>query len=310
MKHSLPVTVALISLFVLAQVLGVWLLARSMTVSVEDGITATSYDDTLLGARPEASPGTAVIMLLAGILLGTVLLLVLIRFRKQKVWKAWFFLAVWVTVSVSIKALLPMLGWVAWIVGAGLAFWKILKPNVIIHNVTEVLTYAGIGLIFAPLLGGSLLMGLVLLGAISIYDMYAVWKSKHMVKMAEFQASSNVFAGLFVPYGGKMPKNVKASNSVQNSSKEPSAQKSGPRHAILGGGDLAFPLLFTGVVLDFLVRRGMDVWPAFFQSMWIVAGSTLALALLFFMARKDKYYPAMPFLSAGCVLGLFVALYA
>ena len=39
----------------------------------------------------------------------------------------------------------------------------------------------------------------ILLVLISLYDMYAVWKSRHMVAMAKFQSSSNLFAGISIP---------------------------------------------------------------------------------------------------------------
>jgi presenilin-like A22 family membrane protease len=39
--------------------------------------------------------------------------------------------------------------------------------------------------------------------------MYAVWKSKHMVSLANFTAESKVFAGLLVPYD-------KSSGSIKN----------------------------------------------------------------------------------------------
>ena len=47
---------------------------------------------------------------------------------------------------------------------------------------------------------------------------------------------------------------------------------------------------------------------AFAQSMIIVATTTLALALLFMAAKKDRFYPAMPFISAGCLVGWAVTL--
>jgi presenilin-like A22 family membrane protease len=39
-----------------------------------------------------------------------------------------------------------------------------------------------------------------------------------------------------------------------------------------------------------------------------VAGSTLALFLLFYYSQKGKFYPAMPFISAGSIAGLLIAL--
>ena len=82
----------------------------------------------------------------------------------------------------------------------------------------------------------NLFAAFALMILLSIYDMYAVWTSKHMVSMAKFQTKSGVFAGVLMPY--KLP------------SFKPRAKKGvvKMKMAILGGGDLGFPLIFAGVV--------------------------------------------------------------
>ena len=40
----------------------------------------------------------------------------------------------------------------------------------------------------------------ILLVLISIYDMIAVWKSKHMITLAKFQLDTKSFAGLAMNY--------------------------------------------------------------------------------------------------------------
>ena len=82
--------------------------------------------------------------------------------------------------------------------------------------------------------------------------MYAVWKSKHMVKMAKFQTKSNIFAGLMLPYQKKTGKVVSAVTKTEKKESAPHTaieKKKELKTAILGGGDVAFPLLFAGVVL-------------------------------------------------------------
>ena len=66
--------------------------------------------------------------------------------------------------------------------------------------------------------------------------------------------------------------------------------------AILGGGDIGFPLLFAGVAMKVFGFKAL-----------IVSGfATLSLLFLFWMSEKKKFYPAMPFLTAGCFLGYAV----
>ncbi|MFH1650035.1 MAG: presenilin family intramembrane aspartyl protease [Candidatus Woesearchaeota archaeon] len=306
MKHSVTITLVLIALFVVTQFTGLGLLSTSISTKTVENETVANYQDTLLGPRPEASASEAVVILLVGVLIGTLILLGLIKLKQFRVWKAWFFIAVGVAVSVSLSAIFHQ-QWLAWVVGFVLAAWKIFKPNVFIHNLTEILTYSAIALIFVPLLHGQIIWVIVLLGIISIYDMIAVWKSKHMVSMAKFQTESKVFAGLFVPYG-KEKGYPKVTGQVPVSDKKASASLSKGRHAILGGGDLAFPLLFVGAAFERFLLLGLTSMAAFWLSAIVILGATIALTLLFFLAEKDRFYPAMPFLTAGCLVGYLVAI--
>ena len=90
-----------------------------------------------------------------------------------------------------------------------------------------------------------------------------------------------VFAGLFVPY--RLP-----------SLKKGKGKKVMVKHAMLGGGDIAFPLLFAGVILKSY---------GFAWSFFIPPFATLALIGLFYYGTKERFYPAMPFISFGCLLG-------
>ena len=65
------------------------------------------------------------------------------------------------------------------------------------------------------------------------------WKSKHMVAMAQFQTKSGIFAGVLLPY--KMPKLSLRKKKHKN--------KKLVKTAILGGGDIGFPLIFSGVIM-------------------------------------------------------------
>jgi presenilin-like A22 family membrane protease len=146
----------------------------------------------------------------------------------------------------------------------------------------------------------NLFSAFVLLFLISLYDMFSVWQSKHMIKLAEFQTSQKLFAGIFIPYS--IPKKqAKTSKSVSSVKKTIVEVKS----AILGGGDIGFPLIFAGVIFKSLVL--IDPVPiAFLKAIIISITTALALLWLFIKAEKDKYYPAMPFISIGCVIGYLI----
>ena len=75
----------------------------------------------------------------------------------------------------------------------------------IVHNLTELLVYPGIAVIFVSLLTQwspikNLILIIFLLILISIYDMWAVWHSGIMQKMAKYQIDTlEIFSGFFIP---------------------------------------------------------------------------------------------------------------
>jgi presenilin-like A22 family membrane protease len=301
MKHDFQVTILLMLLFFSAQILGLVLLNLSIesVEQTEQGTIEVVYTEPVTG-RPELEGQDSFTYTIFMILLGTVLLLLLIRFRLFKVWKAWFFLAVWGALSIALGVLLPQT--IAVIIAVVLAYLKLYRPNVYIHNITEVFMYAGIAVLIAPLF--TVFWMLMLLIVISAYDAFAVWKSKHMITLAKAQANERMFAGLLVPYSSK---------TQNTSTKIRSAMPKGikmqkVKSAILGGGDIAFPLLFAGSVMTGLIQSGMPKESALLISMIIPIFSGIALFLLLVKGKKDRFYPAMPFITAGCLIGYGIIL--
>jgi hypothetical protein len=74
------------------------------------------------------------------------------------------------------------------------------------------------------------------------------------------------------------------------------------KNAILGGGDIGFPLLFAGAVMKGLMLEN-TVWIGFLKTLLIPLFTVCALYFLFIKGEDNKFYPAMPFLSAGCFIG-------
>jgi len=65
--------------------------------------------------------------------------------------------------------------------------------------------------------------------------------------------------------------------------------------AILGGGDVVFPIITAGVMLKTL---GLG------SALFVALGATLGLGYLFLKSEKKKFYPAMPFITTGILLGI------
>src|SRR3989338_5568733 len=312
MKHTLKITIILVSLFLLAQIVGLAIINKYIQPKLNaEGKTEIIHADTFLGEQPKLEDSQkkySAVSITIAILIGTAILFLLIRFRLGKVWKLWYFISVWIALALASEVFLPTV--IAVILALILAVLKIYKPNIYTHNLTEVFIYTGITIIVLPFL--NLLSATILLVFISIYDFIAVWKSGHMIKLAEFQTESKLFEELMLTYPKKDLKaeknegnEKKADKKVAVSENKQSEQKDGKiKTAILGGGDIAFPLMFSSAVMEHLIFSGAAKPTAFFLTAIISITSAIALAILFFKSVHGKYYPAMPFISAGCFLGL------
>jgi len=280
MKHTLKITLILVLLFFLSQVVGLAITNQYIDheKTAETGVTAWEELPYKM-ERPPVEESSSFIYILIAVLLGTGLLMLLIKFKKVNLWKFWFFISVVLCLTIALKPFMRQE--IALAISLVLALFKVVKPNIFVHNITEVFIYGGLAAIFVPIMNLYAVFMLLLL--ISGYDIYAVWKSKHMIKLAKFQTSSRVFAGLSIPY--KMPK---------KEHKKKAGRVEKIKTAILGGGDIAFPLIFAGVVMKSF---------GFLNSLIIPVFVSAALFVLLIKSKKNKFYPAMPFLSIGCLAG-------
>jgi presenilin-like A22 family membrane protease len=60
--------------------------------------------------------------------------------------------------------------------------------------------------------------------------------------------------------------------------------------------------LFAGAVLKSLMIGDIFIF-AFLKALIIPLFAAIALFLLFVKGREDRFYPALPFLTAGCLIG-------
>jgi len=305
MKHSLKITLVLIMLFLLSQIIGLATINKYIIVEKSpDGATIIRHQNTVLGEQPELNEEEkklSAIFILIAVLIGTGLIFLLIKFKLGRFWKIWYLISVGITMTIAFNVYIPAT--IAVILAIILAALKTFRYNPYLHNLTEIFIYTGITIIILPFI--SLYSGFLLLILISIYDMIAVWKSKHMIKLAQFQTDSKVFAGLMLNYPKKDTKSKVTSQNVVSLKNE--GKGSGTRTAILGGGDIAFPLMFNSAVMEYLIVVGhLTKSLAFMQSTIIALFTTIALAILLIKSEKGKFYPAMPFISIGCIVGYIV----
>mgnify|MGYP001593616536 CR=1 FL=1 len=282
MKHSAIMTIILLAIFLLAQFIGIAILYNYIDPIKSAETGKTEFKDLPIGERPPVEEKTSFFPIIVAILIGTAFLFLLMKYNLNWIMRFWFLLAAFFALTIAVDAFLPTT--IAFVLGLVFSIWKVFRPNVFVHNITELFIYGGLAAIFVPLF--NLFSVIILLLLISAYDAYAVWKSKHMITLAKSQAKAKIFAGLMLPYKlGKMGK-PKAGIKMKK-----------VRTAILGGGDIGFPLIFAGVVL-----KELGLW----QSLIIPFGALLGLAVLLWKGKENRFYPAMPFISAGCFIALGV----
>ena len=289
MKHAVKITLFLVALFLATQFIGLIITSRyvDVTQTVETGELTWKALPGIGGvdiSRPDIDPAKSFLYILGAIVIGTIIILILVKWKKISLWKLWFFVAVALCLHVAFSAFISAN--ISIFLAIILALVKVYRPNIFVHNFTELFIYSGLAVIFVPVM--NLFAAFALMILLSLYDMYAVWKSKHMIHMAKFQTKSGVFAGLLMPYKLKLPKKPKVKGKLVK-----------VKTAILGGGDLGFPLIFAGVVFKSV---------GLYKAMIIPVFAAIALLMLLLLGKKNRFYPAMPFISAGCFVGYLIIL--
>lgn len=305
MKHSIKIIALLLGMFFITQLIGIAVInsysPRVEQVTNEEGIiiNKTTYNLPYgMDPPPDITPGATLLSIVFAIAISVVFILLLMRFRAEFFLRAWFLVVVALALGITINSLFGNIKYaeiIALTIALPLAILKLFKRNMFVHNITELFIYPGIAAIFVPLL--NIWTVTLLLILISIYDIYAVWHAGFMQKMAQYQIQKlKFFTGFFVPYIGKKERAM-----LKEARKAPDKKdrKIKVNVAILGGGDVIFPIILAGVVLNQL---------GLLQAILISVGATLALAFLFYISKKGKFYPAMPFISGGCFVALGIAL--
>lgn len=310
MKHNRKITIIILLMFILAQFIGLFVINSYTTQKIVDGkiVNATGkvmpYGMGFQENNSSTDLTSILISVLFSLIIAISLIFILIKIKAKAVMKTWFFVVSVLAIGISLTAFLPEIKYasiISLLIAIPLAVFKIYKRNIVVHNLTELLIYPGIAAIFVPILNLTILIVLLIL--ISAYDMWAVWKSKIMQKIAKYQIEElNVLGGLFIPYASKKVKekiNLLKTKFKSKEKLEKEFKKSELKVnlAILGGGDIAYSILSAGVVLE--------TW-GLIPALITVGGASIALVGLLVFGRKKTMYPAMPFITGGIFLVLLV----
>lgn len=303
MKHTVKITLIILSMFLLTQFIGLHVVDNYAKERVIDGVVVSVENSNQLPYGMEIPETKSVddydnnfISILISFIIAIAVLFLLTKVKSKIVMRTWFFFVTVLAIGISLTAILPKWQAVSYIalgLAVILALGKIFRRSFISHNLSELLIYPGIAAVFVPLL--NLKTMIILLVIISIYDMWAVWKSGIMQKMAKYQMDElKIFSGFFVPYASK----IQRAKIAKMSKKDIKTKGVKVSAAILGGGDVIFPIITAGVI--------MKTW-GIFPAIGIIFGALLGLSLLLFFSEKKKFYPAMPFITAGIFLAMLIS---
>lgn len=235
-------------------------------------------------ALPQISPGKFVFYFLIATAF-VLLLSYLIKFKRGK----GIILKILFVFAVSFGGLLSLEVWlsepISLIVIVFLILWWWKFPSVFNHNILIILGIAGVGSILGLRLTPEIIIGLLII--FSIYDFIAVYKTKHMVKMAKEMIESKAVLALIIP------------SSFRDFRGSLGEVRPGGKFLILGGGDIVFPLLFCASLVPQGILSPLIV--AIFSLIGLFVG------FWFFISQKTRQpIPALPPIALFSIFGYLI----
>ncbi len=285
MKHPFKTILGILLLFVLINLFSVGIVLKQTEIRNNTITCNESMVD-----RPQEKGLNLLLFIIISMIVLTLIMLLMIRKRLNTPWKLLmglsFIISIGITLSVFMKDVFAL------IIAVIITVITLKKPNPLMLNIAYFFSIPGIVLLFAPLL--SPIWALLLLVIVSIYDYIAVNITKHMVTIAKGMGKE-LFTGIAIPY----KKNEWNKKVVLGKGKK-------GRIAFLGGGDLAFPSIMSSSMAIFLYGITQSKIIAFLLTLPLIIGATIALMILFLKSEKGRFYPAMPAITIGCLVGIII----
>lgn len=205
------------------------------------------------------------------------------RLRNRIVFKIIFALSLLAGVWFLTALIVPGYAFVAAVLVVGIRY---LAPYVISQNVLMVLGIAGISSAFGSGLTWQTM--LIILLFLAIYDVIAVYGTKHMVTMFKGLVEKGVIFALIIPERPRLL--FKRLGDV--------GSKTG--FFFLGSGDLALPCLFVACAVRYNYGLALGA----------MVGSVIGLigSNYLFKLGRGRPMPALPPIAIGTLLGFFVVM--
>jgi len=260
------------------------------------------FSDVGLFAFENSGDPFNVVYFAAMMLVTTGVILLLRRFRSG-VFVKWVLRG---TIGVSLFSTFYSLSWLAWgdpfalvfsIVLAVLFVWVLVRwPKWYVIDAAAIL----LGSVTTAVLGISLTAPLVaaLLLVLAVYDAISVYKTKHMLSLAEAILNSGLPLVLIIPKRG----GYREGEPIEIVKGNPS--EVGERQAFyMGLGDLVLPSCLVVSIYSMMGSMGLAIIIA------VVLGTLAGFSVLSVFVARGKPQAGLPFLCSGAVLGYVLSSY-
>ena len=279
MSKSRPQLLATqVSLFLAVQLLGLWVgwtLLKTVPV-------------------PKMETGPSILWFLIAFVIVTGSILLALKYFKFKApFGALFAFLIFVGSHIVFSTFLPNM--IAILLAVGVVSLRFLWPNIMMQNIAILIAIAGVSAQLGVLL--TVPAVIILLVALSVYDVWAVFKTKHMITMAKGLMHRGMAPMIVIPsswrdFGKKM-------KEVTEEKLKPSRTPT-LKYMMLGTGDLAFPLVFAVAALSYSLLSAYAV----------VMGALAGIIVIHFLMLSGKFkaLPALPPIAAGSIIAFAISL--
>jgi len=268
--------------------------------------------------RPEDVTNTVIYLIM--ILAFTAVILGLVRYKRQNLAKYVIMASIFITLAFIL--LLPLfyaldyatggtadgvlLGNVATVLAftlaAGLVYLLVKVPEWYVVDAIGITTAAGVTAILGISFGT--LPAILLLIALAFYDAWAVYRTKHMITLADELTSQRLPILLVIP------KKAGYSFRQQKSLKEQVASGEEREAMFVGLGDLIIPGILAVSAFTFSSAAGrsfLGVLPNGIIAFGTVLGSLVGFMVLMRYVLKGNPQAGLPLLNGGALLGFIIA---
>lgn len=236
------------------------------------------------------------------ILLITGIVLILIKYGKGRIIQAIFLTSVFITIFIMFIPLIylvfpsvnaALLGSLAVAVAMVLAL--IIHPEWYVIDIVGITVAAGVTAILGMSLG--IFPAMIFLIVLAVYDAISVYKTKHMLTLAEGVSPLGLPVLFVVPKKGGFKMDSLKDKSITAEGEEREA-------VFMGLGDSVIPGILVVSAFMFLpISSGSIDFTNLIVALGTVIGSFIGYLLLMRLVYKGKPQAGLPFLNGGALLG-------